>query len=117
MTNQSIIRVVIFGALAIIGIIAIQAYLLINTWDEKEQEFEEKVVIALQRVAEQFEKMGSTVQGGAGKFAAHKEKMKDADAQKKQHDESLQQSREADLRQSLNQQRQQQALDDINRKI
>lgn len=60
MSNQSIIRVVVFGALAIIGIIAIQAYLLINTWDEKEQEFEETVVIALQRVAEQFEKMGST---------------------------------------------------------
>lgn len=60
MRNQSIIRVVILGALAIIGMIAIQAYLLVNTWNEKEQEFGEKVVIALQKVAEQFEKMGST---------------------------------------------------------
>ena len=60
MNNQSIIRVVSFGALAIIGIIAIQAYLLINTWDEEEREFEERVTIALQKVAEQFEKMGST---------------------------------------------------------
>jgi hypothetical protein len=31
MNNNTIIRVVIFGALAIIGILAIQSYLLIST--------------------------------------------------------------------------------------
>ncbi|RMF28329.1 MAG: sensor histidine kinase [Bacteroidetes bacterium] len=59
MKNSTIIRVVLFGAIAIMGILATQAYLLINTWDEKEQEFHEKVVIALQNVAKEFEKLGS----------------------------------------------------------
>ena len=61
MKNSTIIRVVIFGAIAIIGIIAIQVHLLMRTWDEKEQEFHEKVVIALTNVADTFEKMGSSL--------------------------------------------------------
>lgn len=60
MNNHSIIRVVIFGALAIIGIFGIQAYLLERTWSAEEKEFEEKVTIALRKVAEHFEKMGSS---------------------------------------------------------
>jgi two-component system, OmpR family, phosphate regulon sensor histidine kinase PhoR len=59
MNNKTIIRVVIFGALAIISIIAIQAYLLMSTWDAEEKAFQENVTIALQNVAEQFEKLGS----------------------------------------------------------
>lgn len=60
MKNNTVIRVVLFGSLAIISIIAIQAYLLINTWDAQEKEFQEKVTIALQNVVREFEKMGSS---------------------------------------------------------
>ncbi len=59
MKNSTIIRVVIFGTLAIIGIIAIQSYLLFNTWNAEAKEFQEKVTIALQNVAKEFEKLGS----------------------------------------------------------
>lgn len=60
MKNSTIIRVVIFGALAIIGILAIQSYLLISTWNAEEKEFQERVTIALQNVAKEFEKLGSS---------------------------------------------------------
>ncbi|MBK9014342.1 MAG: HAMP domain-containing histidine kinase [Saprospiraceae bacterium] len=60
MKNTAINRVVILGALAIIGIIAIQAYLLVNTWNAEEKDYQEKVTIALQNVAKEFEKLGSS---------------------------------------------------------
>ncbi len=60
MKNTAINRVVILGALAIIGIIAIQSYLLVTTWDNEEKEYQEKVTIALQNVVKGFEKLGST---------------------------------------------------------
>lgn len=60
MKNSTIIRVVIFGALAIVGILAIQSYLLMSTWSTEEKEFQEKVTIALQNVAKEFEKLGSS---------------------------------------------------------
>ncbi len=60
MKNSVISRVVILGALAIFGIIGIQAYLLVNTWNAEEKDFQEKVTIALQGVAKQFEKLGSS---------------------------------------------------------
>lgn len=60
MKNTAINRVVILGAVAIFSIIAIQAYLLINTWDVEEKDYQEKVTIALQGVAKEFEKMGSS---------------------------------------------------------
>lgn len=59
MKNSTIIRVVLFGMMAIIGVIVLQVYLLKKTWDVQEQEFHEKVVIALQNVAQGFEKLGS----------------------------------------------------------
>jgi two-component system phosphate regulon sensor histidine kinase PhoR len=59
MQNSTIIRVVLFGMIAIIGIIGIQVHLLMENWDEKEQQFHEKAVIALSNVAQTFEKMGS----------------------------------------------------------
>ncbi len=61
MKNSIIIRVVILGAVAIIGIIALQAYLLMNTWDIEERQFQEKVTIALQNIAKEFEKLGSNL--------------------------------------------------------
>lgn len=61
MKNSAINRVVILGALAIFGIIAIQAYLLINTWDAQEKAFQEKVTIALQGVVKEYEKLGKSI--------------------------------------------------------
>lgn len=61
MKNSIIIRVVILGAFAIMGIIAIQVYLLKNTWDAAEKEFNDNVTIALMNVAKEFEKLGSTL--------------------------------------------------------
>ncbi len=60
MKNSTIKRVVIFGSLAIIGILGIQTYLLMNTWNAEEKEFQERVTIALQNVAREFEKLGSS---------------------------------------------------------
>ncbi len=60
MKNSTIKRVVIFGSIAIIGILAIQSYLLMSTWDAEEKEFQERVTIALQNVAREFEKLGSS---------------------------------------------------------
>ena len=59
MKNSTIIRVVLVGALAIISIIGIQTYWVMNTWNVKEQEFHERVVVALLNVAREFEKMGN----------------------------------------------------------
>lgn len=58
MNNNIIIRVVILGAFSILGIIAVQWYWVMNTWDVKEQEFHEKVNIALLNVADTFKKLG-----------------------------------------------------------
>ena len=60
MNNQTIVRVVIFGLFAIIGMIAIQAYLLMNNWNAEEKEFEDKVITSLRSVVDRFEKMGSS---------------------------------------------------------
>lgn len=58
MNNNIIIRVVILGAFSILGIIAVQWYWVMNTWDMKEQEFHDKVNIALLKVADTFKKLG-----------------------------------------------------------
>ncbi len=56
MTNSTIRRVVILGALAICAIIAIQSYWVLRTLDIKEQEFDRSVNIALRKVALQLDK-------------------------------------------------------------
>ncbi len=58
MKNSTILRVVILGAIAIVSIIGIQTYWVLKTWNVKEQEFHEKVNIALLNVARSFEKLG-----------------------------------------------------------
>ncbi|MFK7935495.1 MAG: sensor histidine kinase, partial [Saprospiraceae bacterium] len=58
MKNSIIARVVILGTFAIIGIIGIQTYWLKTTWNVKQQEFHDKVNIALLNVGKTFEKMG-----------------------------------------------------------
>jgi two-component system, OmpR family, phosphate regulon sensor histidine kinase PhoR len=60
--KSSVIRqVVILGAIAIVSIIAIQSYWVLNTWDLKEQEFHRSVNIALRKVAENLSKLHSSV--------------------------------------------------------
>lgn len=61
MKNSTIIRVVLVGALAIISIIGVQTYWVLNTWSVKEKEFRERVVVALLNVAKEFEKMGNQI--------------------------------------------------------
>ncbi|MFK7934578.1 MAG: sensor histidine kinase [Saprospiraceae bacterium] len=58
MKNSIIAQVVILGTFAIIGIIGIQTYWLKTTWNVKQQEFHDKVNIALLNVGKTFEKMG-----------------------------------------------------------
>lgn len=58
MKNSIIARVVILGTIAIIGIIGIQTYWVKTTWSVKQQEFHDRVNIALLNVAKTFEKMG-----------------------------------------------------------
>lgn len=58
MNNNIIIRIVVFGTLAILSIIAAQTWWVTNIWDLKEEEFHEKVNIALLNVAGEFEKLG-----------------------------------------------------------
>jgi len=56
MQDTIIKRVFIFGAIAIIGIIAIQAYWGVNTYKQKESEFHQTVHIGLIRVAKAIAK-------------------------------------------------------------
>ena len=59
MKNSTIIRVVLVGAFAIISIIGVQTYWVMKTWNVKEQEFHERIVVALLKVAKEFEKLGN----------------------------------------------------------
>jgi len=54
MSNKTIIGVVILGALAIIGIISIQSYWVLKTWDIKSKEFNQSVRIALRKTTEKL---------------------------------------------------------------
>ncbi len=60
MTNITIRKVVILGAIAIIGILAIQSYWVKQTWDIKEKEFHQTVQVALLQVAENLSKLSQT---------------------------------------------------------
>jgi two-component system phosphate regulon sensor histidine kinase PhoR len=57
--NSTIFRVVLVGALAIISIIGVQTYWVMKSWDVQENEFHERVVVALLNVAKEFEKLGN----------------------------------------------------------
>ena len=59
MNNKVIFRLVAFGSLAIISIMGLQAFWLINSYKTSQQEFTEKSVYALNNVAREFEKIGS----------------------------------------------------------
>jgi two-component system phosphate regulon sensor histidine kinase PhoR len=59
MKNSTIIRVVILGAISVMGILAVQTFWVLRSWDLKDQEFDEKAQIALLNVAKDLEKLGS----------------------------------------------------------
>ncbi len=54
MPGNLIRRLLLLGALAIIGIISIQSYWLLKTWDLKDKEFDQTVHIMLRHVAERI---------------------------------------------------------------
>ena len=55
MENRIIRRIIILGAITIIGIIGIQTYWVLRTWDIKEQEFSQTVTLVLLNVANELE--------------------------------------------------------------
>ncbi len=54
MSNKTIRRLLVLGAFAILGIVFIQAYYMINTWNLRDQGFDSSVRIALRKTAEQL---------------------------------------------------------------
>lgn len=60
MRNNIIQRLVIFGALSIIGIIATQSYWVMKTWDLKEKQFDQTVNIALLNTARDLEVLSNS---------------------------------------------------------
>jgi len=59
MKDSTIRRVIVLGALAILGVLGVQSYWVIRTWNLQEAEFNDKVQIALLNVAKDLEKIGS----------------------------------------------------------
>lgn len=51
MKNSTILRVIVLGAIAIAGIIGMQAYWVLSTWNLNEEDFNKKASLALYRVA------------------------------------------------------------------
>ena len=51
MSNATIRQVIILGALTITGMISLQGYWLMSSWNVNEEEFNSKVTLALQNVA------------------------------------------------------------------
>lgn len=61
MANNMIRRLIVLGGLSIIGIIFVQSYWLLKTWDIKDKEFDQSVNIVLRNVAERMAKFNKTV--------------------------------------------------------
>ncbi len=51
MKNSTILKVILFGAIVIVGILAMQTYWVVNTWNINEEDFNKKVNLALYNVA------------------------------------------------------------------
>jgi two-component system, OmpR family, phosphate regulon sensor histidine kinase PhoR len=60
MTNQTIKRVVLFGSIAIVLVIAMQSYWVMRTWNLNEKDFDRTVNIALLRVAQGLASINNT---------------------------------------------------------
>jgi len=54
MSNSLIRRLIVLGVLAIVGIVFVQSYWTIKSYDLKEQEFHESVMISLRKVSERY---------------------------------------------------------------
>jgi len=61
MPNHSIRKLIILGGISIIGIIFVQSYWLLKTWDIKDKEFDQTVNIVLRNVAERMSKYNKTL--------------------------------------------------------
>ncbi|MFT5166841.1 MAG: two-component system phosphate regulon sensor histidine kinase PhoR [Saprospiraceae bacterium] len=61
MKSSIIRRVVILGTLAIIGILGVQSYWVMQTWDLREDDFHRSVNIALRRVAQDLSDLNQSV--------------------------------------------------------
>ncbi len=61
MTNALIRRLIILGGLSIIGIIFVQSYWLLKTWDIKDREFDQNVTIVLRNVADRIAKFNNVI--------------------------------------------------------
>lgn len=61
MPNNLIRRIIILGGLSIIGILFVQSYWLLKTWDIKDKEFDQTVNIVLRNVAERMAKYNKTL--------------------------------------------------------
>lgn len=61
MPKSVIRRLIFFGAIIILGIIGMQSYWVLNTWNLKGQEFHQSVYIALQRVAKEIAGLNESV--------------------------------------------------------
>ncbi len=59
MNDNTIRQVILLGTLAILSIIGVQSYWLLNTWDTQEQEFDRSVRIALRKTVENLSDMDS----------------------------------------------------------
>lgn len=58
--NHLIRRIIVLGGLSIIGILFIQSYWLLKTWDIKDKEFDQTVHIVLRNVATRMAKFNKT---------------------------------------------------------
>ncbi|MBK7806453.1 MAG: HAMP domain-containing sensor histidine kinase [Saprospiraceae bacterium] len=61
MPNNLIRRIIILGGLSIIGILFVQSYWLLKTWDIKDKEFDQTVNIVLRNVGERMAKYNKTL--------------------------------------------------------
>jgi two-component system phosphate regulon sensor histidine kinase PhoR len=61
LSEQLIRRVLILGSLAIAGVIAVQSYWLLKTWDVRDNDFDRSVNIALRNVAQLIARKNKTV--------------------------------------------------------
>ncbi len=59
MSDNTIRQVILLGALAIMGVIGVQSYWVMNTWDIQQEEFDRTVKIALMRTAQNLAEIDS----------------------------------------------------------
>jgi two-component system phosphate regulon sensor histidine kinase PhoR len=61
MPNYLIRRLILLGGMSIIGVLFIQSYWLLKTWDIKDKEFDQSVNIVLRKVAQRLASYNTTI--------------------------------------------------------